>query len=125
MIPPTLADLPPAPTGRSGWPWTEASPSVPDDGPWPTVSVITPSFNQAPFIEETIRSVLLQSYPALEYLIVDGGSRDGTVEILRRYDPWLRWISEPDRGQTDAINKGLRLATGDILAYLNADELPA
>lgn len=118
----TLADLPPAPEGRTGWPWTEAGPPVLDNGPWPTVSIITPSFNQAAFIEETIRSVLLQNYPALDYLVIDGGSSDGTLDILRRYERWLCWLSEPDRGQTDAINKGLRLAKGNVLAYLNSDD---
>lgn len=92
------------------------------DGTRPTVSIITPSFNQAAFIEETIRSVLLQNYPELDYLVIDGGSNDGTVEILRRYEPWLRWVSEPDRGQTDAINKGLCMARGKVLAYLNSDD---
>ncbi|MCX6000590.1 MAG: glycosyltransferase family 2 protein, partial [Chloroflexi bacterium] len=119
---PALSELPPVPAGRTGWPWTEAGPLVQNNSTWPTVSIITPSFNQASFIEETIRSVLLQNYPALDYLVIDGGSNDGTVEILRRYEPWLRWVSEPDQGQTDAINKGLRLAKGSVLAYLNSDD---
>jgi len=94
-----------------------------DPQSWPRISIITPSYNQAQFIEETIRSVLLQNYTSLEYIVVDGGSNDGTVEILRRYETWLSWISEPDRGQTDAINKGLRMTTGDVLAYLNSDDI--
>ncbi len=87
------------------------------------VSSVTPSLNQAAFIQATIRSVLDQGYPDLDYIVVDGGSTDGTLDILRRYSSRLRWLSEPDRGQADAINKGFRLATGDVLAYLNADDL--
>ena len=90
---------------------------------WPRISIVTPSLNQGDFIGTTIQSVLSQRYPNLEYLIVDGGSTDNTLSILESYNGQVRWISEKDKGQTDAINKGLRLVSGEILAYLNADDI--
>jgi glycosyltransferase involved in cell wall biosynthesis len=89
----------------------------------PSISIITASYNQAEFIERTITSILDQNYPDLQYIVVDGGSDDGTLEILRRYEDRLTWTSEPDNGQSDAINKGLRQATGDIVAFLNSDDM--
>lgn len=128
MRSPTLAELPPAPLGKTGWPWTAESVSLPDTMPdgkdWPLISVVTPSFNQGQYIEETIRSVLLQGYPNLEFIIIDGGSTDDTTVILKKYSSWLSfWVSEKDRGQTHAINIGLDVATGEIAAYLNSDDL--
>lgn len=88
----------------------------------PLVSIITPCLNAAAFLEPTIESVLAQDYPRIEYLVMDGGSTDRTLEILRRYDGRLRWISEPDRGTADAINRGFARSHGEIFTYLNADD---
>lgn len=89
----------------------------------PLVSIVTPSFNQGQFIERTIRSVLNQDYPALEYIVMDGGSTDGTLGILKRYEDRLTWLSEPDAGQSDAIRRGFGRARGEILGWLNSDDV--
>jgi glycosyltransferase involved in cell wall biosynthesis len=90
----------------------------------PKISIITPSFNQGHFIEQTILSVLNQNYPNLEYIIIDGGSMDDTVSIIRKYESKIHyWVSEKDNGQSDAINKGLKICTGDIIAYINSDDM--
>jgi glycosyltransferase involved in cell wall biosynthesis len=89
----------------------------------PKISIITPSLNQGRFIEQTITSVLDQDYPNLEYLILDGGSTDETIDIIKKYENRLQWVSEKDKGQTDAINRGMNKATGDIIAYLNSDDM--
>ena len=128
MRAPTLSELPPPPLGKAGWPWTEETPqaagSLAGKGASPRVSIVTPSFNQGRFLEETIRSVLLQGYPDLEYIVIDGGSADQSVEIIQKYEEWLAyWVSEKDSGQAHAINKGFSHATGEICAYLNSDDV--
>jgi glycosyltransferase involved in cell wall biosynthesis len=89
----------------------------------PGISIITPSYNQGQFIEETIASVLDQNYPNLQYIIIDGGSTDNTIEVIKKYEKHISyWVSEKDKGQSDAINKGIALATGEIVNWLNSDD---
>jgi glycosyltransferase involved in cell wall biosynthesis len=115
--------LPPPPSDRTGWPWDFAPAQVYADFDLPRITIVTPSYNQAGYLEETIRSVLLQGYPNLEYFIMDGGSTDDSVEIIKKYEPWLAgWVSEKDKGQSHAINKGFSRATGEWLGWLNSDD---
>ena len=127
---PRLVELPSPSKGRVGWPWTEDSAllpaSMPDGRPWPSISIVTPSYNQGRFLEETIRSVLLQGYPNLEYSVVDGGSSDCSVDIIHKYERWLtRWVSERDYGQGDALRKGFRSSNGCLFGWINSDDLLA
>jgi hypothetical protein len=113
--------------GSASWPWNFRLNQIPECMPsgksWPKISVVTPTFNAGDYLEQTIRSVLFQGYPNLEYIVIDGGSTDQTQAILQRYDKELtKWVSEPDKGQSNAINKGFQLATGEILAWLNGDD---
>ncbi len=124
---PNLSELPKPSRGKKGWTWTEESSQLPENmpngQPWPKISIVTPSYNQGQFIEETIRSVLLQGYPNLEYIIVDGASTDNSVETIKKYEKWLtHWVSERDRGQSHAINKGFSSASGEIYGWLNSDD---
>lgn len=122
-----LAELPPAPPGKTGWPWTEESkplpPTMPNGDPWPRISIVTPSYNQGQFIEETIRSILLQNYPDIEIIIIDGRSTDKTLEIIGKYKQWIAYcISEKDNGQSQALNKGFRKSTGLLVGWQNSDD---
>ena len=120
-----LTDLPPPPAGKIGWPWTD---SGQDDGApvlanWPRISIVTPSYNQGRFLEQAIRSVLLQNYPNLEYIVIDGRSTDDASSILQKYADFLSYSrSVPDDGQADALSQGFQMASGEILAWINADD---
>jgi len=123
-----LAELPPPPQGKQGWPWVAEA--GPDDragiggADWPRLTVVIPCLNHVHYVEETLRSIILQGYPDLELIVIDGGSTDGTLDILRKYEPWIKyWVSEPDDGLYDAVNKGFAQATGEILTMSNTDDL--
>lgn len=125
---PSLSELPAPPAGKTGWPWTEETPPLPELLPngsqWPRISIVTPNYGYGDFIEETIRSVLLQGYPNLEYIIIDGGSTDRSVEIIEKYAPWLTYFhSAPDNGQASAILEGLKHVTGEWGNWLNSDDI--
>lgn len=89
---------------------------------YPKISIVTVSYNQCKFIEDNIKSVIEQNYPNVEHIIIDAGSTDGTIEILKKYDKHLNWVSEPDKGQSDGLNKGFKKATGDIIGWINSDD---
>jgi hypothetical protein len=115
-------------SGRGQWPYVrpEGDPlptTLPDGRPWPKISIVTPSLNQGQFIERTILSVLNQNYPNIEHIVMDGGSIDETRTILPRYSQRVRVVSEKDSGQSNAINKGMRLCTGELLTWLNSDDM--
>ncbi|REL24196.1 glycosyltransferase [Rhodohalobacter sp. SW132] len=116
------------------WPWNKeigekanlAPAKSHKNNEWPKITIVTPSYNQGEFIEETIRSIILQNYPNLEYFIIDGGSTDNTVEVIKKYEDWIDyWVSEPDNGQSDAVNKGFERATGTYGNWINSDDLLA
>jgi len=113
---------------KDHWPWKRIRPSVQKQAPvgndWPKISIITPNYNGADHLEKAIRSVLLQEYPNLEFIIVDGGSTDRSVEIIKKYEKWLSWwVSEKDNGQANALNKGFGHCTGDIVNWLCSDDV--
>lgn len=123
----TRIDLPSANIEQKGWPWIVPEPNkfhrYSTREELPRISVITPSFNQGNFLEETIRSVLLQDYPNLEFFIMDGGSSDNSLEIIKKYSDWVSgWVSEPDNGQASALNHGFKKCSGDILCWINSDD---
>ena len=88
----------------------------------PTLAVVTPSYNTGRYIGDAVRSVLRQDYPRVDYMVMDGGSKDGTVDVLRSFGPRLRWVSQKDKGQSDAINRGFARTRGDVLGWLNSDD---
>jgi glycosyltransferase involved in cell wall biosynthesis len=126
MRSPTVAMLVKPPSNKSGWPWTEESEQLPDvmsDGrPWPKITIVTPLFNQEEWIEETIRSVLLQGYPNYEHLIINDGSTDNSLAIVEKYAPWVRCVTQVNAGQSAALNRGFRMADGALIGWQNSDD---
>ena len=124
---PRLNELPAPPPGRAGWPWTIESSSLPDRMPdgtaWPRISIVVASLNHAAYVEEMVRSVLLQGYPDLELIVVDGGSNPRTLAAIAPYQQWMAYfVSEADRGQSHALNKGMARATGALINHLDTDD---
>ncbi|PWK79870.1 glycosyltransferase involved in cell wall biosynthesis [Mucilaginibacter oryzae] len=120
-----LNKIPEPAAEKTGWPWnTEVNPGIYDEKiNWPKLTIVSPSYNQVGFLEQTIRSVLLQNYPNLEYIIIDGGSNDGSLQIIEKYAPWISYYqSEKDRGQSHAINMGFSLSSGSYHAWINSDD---
>lgn len=125
---PPFTELPAPQIGQSSWPWFGDKIEIPrhmsDGHPWPRICVIMPSYNQAQYLEAAICSVLFQGYPNLEYIIMDGGSTDGSVEIIKKYEPWLsHWQCAPDNGQYRAIQDGFERSNSEVMTWLNSDDL--
>lgn len=125
---PLLKELPDPPDGKAGWPWAEESHQLPDSMPngreWPKISMVTPSYNQVKFVEETIRAVLLQGYPNLEYIISEDCSTDNSLEVIRKYEKWVNiLIANENGGMSRAINRGFEVAEGDIITWIATDDV--
>jgi len=115
---------PPLKQGRKGWPWQPVETAHPEPESYPKISMMVPSYLRGEYIEETLRSIILQGYPNLELIVMDGGSNDGTVDILQYYDSYITyWESKKDKGQSNGINKALEHCTGDIITFQNSDAL--
>lgn len=113
-------------SNKKGWPWSEeVDPKIYDSNVnWPKISIVTPSYNQGQFIEETIRSIVLQNYPNIEYIVMDGASSDSTIDVLNVYKPWINvCVSEKDKGQSDALTKGFAIASGTFMNWINSDDI--
>jgi glycosyltransferase involved in cell wall biosynthesis len=123
---PTVDELPAPESTKTGWPWTRESDRVPclmpDGKPWPRISIVTPLLNQKPFIEETIRSILLQGYPDVEHIVIDGGSTDGSLDAIERYSAWVKCAVHKGEGQSAAVNRGITMATGELIGWQNSDD---
>lgn len=121
-----INEIPTPICSSAGWPWEsefKQDTELPEGCAWPKITIVTPSYNQGAFLEKAIRSVLMQGYPELEYIVIDGGSKDNSLEVLERYGDCLTsWTSEPDRGQSHAINKGMASSNGELLGWLNSDD---
>jgi glycosyltransferase involved in cell wall biosynthesis len=120
-----LKTLPLPDNNKIGWPWTEETNTdvYKNRNFWPKITIVTPSYNQGRFLEETIRSVLLQNYPNLEYIVIDGGSTDNTTKILEKYSQWISyWQSQNDQGQGQAINLGFSIGSGEYYGWINSDD---
>jgi cellulose synthase/poly-beta-1,6-N-acetylglucosamine synthase-like glycosyltransferase len=125
---PSLKELPAPPAGKSGWPWTVETPilpyRMPDGGDWPRISIVTPSYNQGHFIEETIRAILLQGYPDFEYVISEDSSTDNTLEVESKYERWLTVLmADKKGGMSKAINRAWKRTTGEIVTWISSDDI--